>query len=461
MPKDSHNNFLNDYSKKANIYAAHSKDSGTLLLAYREFGRLFHKYITSGGNKSLDYGTGTGRSRRYLEQVGFDTDAVDIDPYMLDEAKRIDADNAHRYFHIENGKIPQRNSRYDLVFSSLVVLEINSKDNLKEYLLEASRVLRFDGTLIVLTVNDDFYKHQWISVDTDYPGNNQAQSGDKVKIRIKEIDLELEDYYWTKKDYIAVAEESGFSLLELVEPKGNINDEHEWISEVDHSPYSIFVFKKSKSLKQLKDLKSELDLEIDIEGKGVFSEIHRDPEIISKDKLSSNFSGDRNKSATLRLLMKPGDRFPFHKSLSKETLKHIEGNDLIIHLISETGEYKKVYLGEENDNAVKKFLIPENYWYAEEVDGINGYCLLEAITSPAFHPDDVIETTQSELLSIVDEKNNILVDTINLFFQMDKKKVNSSNCAINENRFFISSSVEACATEPRKGCGANVTHKKS
>lgn len=75
-------------------------------------------------------------------------------------------------------------AKYDLVFSSLVVLEMGSREEIASYFAEAYRVMNFNGTFIVLTVNDDFYKHQWVSADTNYPGNYEAQSGDRVRIKI-------------------------------------------------------------------------------------------------------------------------------------------------------------------------------------------------------------------------------------------------------------------------------------
>ena len=48
----------NDYENKAKIYAKHKKNEGTIMLAYRELGALFNKYITGGSNKALDFGSG-------------------------------------------------------------------------------------------------------------------------------------------------------------------------------------------------------------------------------------------------------------------------------------------------------------------------------------------------------------------------------------------------------------------
>lgn len=422
---------LNNYEKKAETYAKHQKNEGTLILAYKEFGALFKKYITTNGNRAIDIGSGTGRSTRYLQEVGFDAEGVDIDESMLEKSIELDCGNHERYKLIKDSIIPHRKSKYDLAFSSLVVLELASKEELKKYFSEAYRVMKFDGTLIVLTVNDDFYKYQWTSVDTNYPGNIDAKSGDKVRIRIKEINLELDDYYWTKEDYREIANSCGLTVVEEVEPTGTKGDGVEWISEYEHSPYVIFVMKKTCALENKNRIALSQGLDINIPGRGIFKEIHRSSTIV-KD-LPAEYSGDRNESATIRLLMTPGDYWPFHKLKSKETFTHVEGNDVLIHCINDKGDYSCIYLGEEHENAVKNYIIPSNCWYAEEVVGNNGYALVEAKTEPAFDPADQKEATQEELVSLVSPQNyealKVIYKKCNVnftFFSDGKSELNDS-----------------------------------
>lgn len=403
----------NNYGQKANAYAQHKKDEGTILLAYNTFGALFNKYVTSGANNALDFGSGTGRSRMYLAEIGFDADGVDVDKDMIATAKHLDSYNVDKYQLIPNAIIPHRSSKYDLVFSSMVVLEIGSKTELLNYFSEAYRVMKFDGTFIVLTVNDDFYKYQWTSVDTNYPGNMTAVSGDKVRIKIKEIDLELDDFYWTKEDYRQIATRAGFTILEEVQPKGSADDGIDWVSEREQAPYVIFVMKKTKALEKKQVLEVRLGLDVCIPGRGSFTEVSRDPNIIKMQELSADYSGDRNASATIKLLMYPGDFWPFHRLKSREKFNHLEGNDLIIHCIDSHGSYSVTYLGEEHEGAVKEYIVPPDTWYAEELCGDNGYCLLEATTHPGFHPDDYQEAHSKNLLSLISKENTEVINIIN------------------------------------------------
>lgn len=428
--------FLNNYGKKANVYAQHKKDEGTVLLAYREFKDLFDKYVTSSGNRALDFGAGTGQSTMYLKNVGFDADGVDIDSNMLAKAKELDVENADKYQVISNSIIPHRKSKYDLVFSTFVLLELGSKEEIFNYFSEAYRVMKFDGCLVALTVNDDFYKHQWASIDTNYPGNAEARSGDKVKVKIKEVDLELSDFYWTKNDYKELAEKAGFTILEELEPKGSEKDKIDWISEREWAPYVIFVMKKTKSLENNNNIAMANRLDIRVSGRGIFAEIDRDKTVVRKEDLPQNYSGDRDASATIRLLMRPGDFWPFHKLKSKEVFRHVEGNDLIVHCINKNGKYSAVYLGEEHDSAVKEFIVPPECWYAEEVCGKNGYALIEAKTIPAFHPDDQEEATREGLLSLVNEGDDLILDIINRLHPCGKNLKKSFGIIANDSPLF-------------------------
>ena len=101
---------LNNYKDKSGAYAKQNKNEGSVMLAYREFGALFDNFVTSGGNRALDFGSGTGGSRKFLEQMGFEADGVDIDSDMIEKAKSLDKENEDRYQLITDSTIPHRSS---------------------------------------------------------------------------------------------------------------------------------------------------------------------------------------------------------------------------------------------------------------------------------------------------------------------------------------------------------------
>lgn len=398
----------NDYENndKAQTYAKHGIQ-GTLLLAYREFPALFQKYVDE-TKIALDYGCGSGRSSRYLTDLGFKVNGVDINEAMLSEAQKFPdplTDNIH-YMKIDSGEIDARKSKYDLIFSTLVFLEFPTLDEMQKIVDDIYRVAKFNGTVIILTVADDFYQHNWVSVKTSLPENQDIHSGKPVYIELPEVgNLKLQDYYWRDEDYRQVFEKAGFAVAELVQPKANGDEGIEWINEQKHAPYSIYVLKKAIALENIKSI-AKGDNFFELPNGVLLKEISVSENKILKQNLSPQFSSDRFEESTAEIYMPSMAAFPFHKMLSDETFTHIEGCDVIFHLIDENGKYSTIYLGEEHDNAVKEFTIKNGTWFAEEIQAKDGYAHFYAKNKPGFHPDDSVTLTSKwQLPSRTDIKN--------------------------------------------------------
>src|SRR5262249_49658262 len=100
-----------DYAKHASEYAQLGFE-GTYYLAFRDLRNLFSKHGITG--RALDYGCGTGRSTRFLKDLGLDTIGVDINPTMLTEALRDDANGT--YLKVRTAELPFEDNSFDLAF---------------------------------------------------------------------------------------------------------------------------------------------------------------------------------------------------------------------------------------------------------------------------------------------------------------------------------------------------------
>src|SRR5215472_11999952 len=67
---------------------------GTYYLAFRDLPSLVRRY--GSGTRALDFGCGTGRSTRFLRDLGFEVSGVDISPAMLDQARSLDRAGDYR-----------------------------------------------------------------------------------------------------------------------------------------------------------------------------------------------------------------------------------------------------------------------------------------------------------------------------------------------------------------------------
>lgn len=230
-------NNIEDY--KADLYS-NLEIRGTGYLAFRDTPELIKKYAN--GKITLDYGCGAGRSTRFLKQLGLIVKGVDISRTMLDKAQQ--RDRFTSYTRIINNHIPNISNFYDIVFSSLVFFEISSLSEIEMIFKEIYRVLKHKGIFIIITGSTEMYKHQWLSLDVNFIENQYLTSGSRAKVRLKEINLELHDYFWTDKNYKSIISASGLSLLEQINPLGCNNDNFDWISETSFSPYVIYVLQK-------------------------------------------------------------------------------------------------------------------------------------------------------------------------------------------------------------------------
>lgn len=230
----------NNTPEKAQKYNEADIQNTTYYLGYRDIPELLQKYNI--GKKAIDYGCGTGRSSRFLKQLGFDTIGVDFSQEMLKLTSN-SGESGH-YLHIKSGQIPVLDNSYDLVFSCYVFLTVPTREELRTIFKEAYRCLQEGGFFVFVTGSEKMYSHEWLSYNVDFPENKNLESGSCTRIVLKELDIEYLNYFWTSTDYETLASESNFHILEKHCPLGTPNDPQQWVSEIKHSPYSIFILQK-------------------------------------------------------------------------------------------------------------------------------------------------------------------------------------------------------------------------
>jgi len=232
---------VDDYQyKKCASEFAKIDIEGTDYLAFRDTGELLSRYAK--GKRALDYGCGTGRSTRFLKKLGFDTVGIDIIQNMLQQAKL--KDKLGEYLHIKS-HLPFRDSLFDIIFFSFVLVAISSKEEMKNILLEAKRVLKEEGIIVITVTAAESYQRKWESWFFDFPENKTTLvSGNKVKILFRGTNVVLYDYYWTDEDYRQLFNDVGLKIFETYRPLGRDEDPFEWLDETTISPIIIYILGK-------------------------------------------------------------------------------------------------------------------------------------------------------------------------------------------------------------------------
>jgi SAM-dependent methyltransferase len=215
----------------------------TYYLAYRDLPAIIREHIH--GNKAVDFGCGTGRSTRFLKNLGFDTIGLDISYEMLDQARS--ADPVGIYELVENGKYDYLGMQaFDLVLSVFTFDNIPGWENRSLILEGLGRLLKPGGKMILLDSTPEMYVREWASFTTrEFKENRTARTGDIVRtIMLDVIDRRpVDDIYWTIEDYHTLFTLSGLHAEAVYKPLGMDNEPFNWISELEVAPWVIFVLK--------------------------------------------------------------------------------------------------------------------------------------------------------------------------------------------------------------------------
>nr|XP_018899834.1 PREDICTED: uncharacterized protein LOC109032255 [Bemisia tabaci]XP_018899842.1 PREDICTED: uncharacterized protein LOC109032255 [Bemisia tabaci] len=234
--------FRKDGPGYANWYSRVNPSEGTQFLSFRDVPGLIEKHVK--GTTTLDYGCGAAKSAMSLKALGLHVDGVDVNEEMIKLAK--ERDPAGDYRLIKGGEIPVGDNHYDLVFSRWVLIEIGSKEELLKTMREFARVMKAEGTSILVVLSEDYFRANWLTAHCLHD-DNVLESGGSVKVHFPQTDLTVYCHFWKDEDYQEVIKGAGLRVVEKINPLGRDEDGIPWKTERTMSPYSIYVVKKANS----------------------------------------------------------------------------------------------------------------------------------------------------------------------------------------------------------------------
>ena len=214
---------------------------GTYYLAYRDLPEIIERHV--GGRRALDFGCGTGRSTRFLRDLGFDVIGVDISDSMLERARELDPEGDYRL--VPDGALPGLEpDSFDLVLSVFTFDNIPAMEHKIALLQALGGLLVRDGRIVNLVSAPEIYLNEWASFSTrEFPQNRAAVSGQEVRIVMLDVDDDrpVTDILCTGEDYQKVYEQAGLTPEVTYRPLGRPEDPFDWVSEVTISPWAIYV----------------------------------------------------------------------------------------------------------------------------------------------------------------------------------------------------------------------------
>jgi SAM-dependent methyltransferase len=238
--------FSNVYAdrERADAYAQ-LEFPGTYFLAFRDLPTLIRKHVT--GRIALDFGCGTGRSTRFLRDLGFDVLGVDIAAEMLERAR--EQDPRGRYELVGDGDLSRLpNGSFDFILAAFTFDNIPTLERKQALLRALATLLTSTGRFVNLVSDPAIYVHEWTSFSTrDFPANRLAKSGDRVRIVMLDVPDKrpVEDVVCSDADYRRMYARAGLVVHEMHQPLGRSDEGVAWVSETTVAPWSIYVLGSS------------------------------------------------------------------------------------------------------------------------------------------------------------------------------------------------------------------------
>ncbi|MGB8010925.1 MAG: class I SAM-dependent methyltransferase [Terriglobales bacterium] len=237
--------FVNCYedSARADAYAT-LEFKNTYHLAYRDIPAILAKHVS--GRKSIDFGCGTGRSTRFLRELGFEGTGVDISEDMIRKARQLDPSGDYRLVPGDDlSALPSAN--YDLALAAFTFDNIAGWDAKVRILRDLGHLLNGEGKVVLIVSRPEIYTHEWASFSTkDFPENHRAKSGDKVRIIVTDHadQRPVEDIVWSDESYREVFEAAGLRVVEKYEPLAREDEPYRWVSELKIAPWAVYVVER-------------------------------------------------------------------------------------------------------------------------------------------------------------------------------------------------------------------------
>ncbi|MEX1184034.1 MAG: class I SAM-dependent methyltransferase [Gemmatimonadota bacterium] len=223
---------------------------GTYYLAFRDVPQLLARHVC--GGSALDFGCGAGRSTRFLKELGFDVVGVDISEAMLREAKLRDPQGT--YYLLSDGRLDVLGERYcDLVLCAFSFDNIPGGSARVELFRQMRDRLSRHGRIVNLVSAPEIYVNEWVSFSTaEFPENRYAKSGDLVRITMLDVPdrRPVEDVLSSDTDYRTTYAAASLHVVDVHKPLGLPTDPFQWTSEVEISPWTIWVLGASPGARQ-------------------------------------------------------------------------------------------------------------------------------------------------------------------------------------------------------------------
>lgn len=143
---------------------------------------------------------------------------------------------------------------------------------------------------------------------------------------------------------------------------------------------------------------------------GFYKETYRSPmKINAANAVELGFTEAKHCSTAIYFLLTANNFSAFHKIKSDEVWHFYKGDSLHIHVISPTGEYSCIQLGNNIQNGEQlQAVVPANYWFASEVALGGHFSFVGCTVSPGFDFNDFEMAEKNSFLQQFPQHHTII-----------------------------------------------------
>ena len=215
--------------------------SGTGFLAYRDVEYLLNLHQLT-PKRTLDLGCGSGRSIGVINGLCESVTGCDINQLALDNTHENFPDVPVFMNDLSSERYPTEN--FDAIFSFLMFFHFDSLEAMRKELRRCVNSMNEGGFLFVVHGNHSIATADYASVKG--LGVVPEKDGDRFEVFLKNIDLVVDDAYWSIDTIIEEAELVGLTLVARHQPIGREEDQQAYIDEYAQAPYSYLVLTKPR-----------------------------------------------------------------------------------------------------------------------------------------------------------------------------------------------------------------------
>jgi SAM-dependent methyltransferase len=194
------------------------------------------------GKTLLDYGCGNGAFARFVlkNQPQARVIGVDTSESAIAHAhEKTQATEAIEYHQITN-YVEMKQFTFDAACANFLFCIIPNIDTLIGIAKCVYAQLPVGASFVVVDPHPETHGKKFTSFQSEPAGH--LTSGDRVHVRLftESIDLEFDDYYWTRADYEHILQSAGFKTIRTEEPTAAHTNEQHLGAEKEFPPFIIF-----------------------------------------------------------------------------------------------------------------------------------------------------------------------------------------------------------------------------